>query len=268
MIVGLNHRFDRPCQQLVEQIANGAIGRITRIEAVVQMGPISWNKPRAALEQQLGRSLTEMEYQLRNWVSFAWLSGDMILERLIHNLDNCLWARGTLSQRALCSATRREHKGPGLGNQSQMMSVKFNCPEPSGFEGLAEIGTASTSREDRATIHGEKGTADFPDTIVDRQGQPLWKYSGPRPDSYQEEMNQWCGSIRQSKAINTCDSAADSTLAAIMCRTAAYTGREITWAEVERSKEAFFTHNPKSFQDDPPCLPNKFGDYPFPPQGQ
>ena len=80
-------------------------------------------------------------------------------------------------------------------------------------------------------------------------------------------MNQWCASIRNRKPLNTVDSAADSTLAAILGRTAAYSGRDVTWEEILRSKEAFFTHNPKSFQEDPPCMPDKFGDYEFPARG-
>jgi hypothetical protein len=80
-------------------------------------------------------------------------------------------------------------------------------------------------------------------------------------------MNQWCASIRNGKPLNTLASAADSTLVAIMGRTAAYTGREVSWAEIQRGNEALFTHNPKSFQDAPPALPDKFGDYRFPPLG-
>jgi hypothetical protein len=68
--------------------------------------------------------------------------------------------------------------------------------------------------------------------------------------------------------LNTVESAADSTLAAIMGRTAAYTGRDVTWDEMLNSKETFFTGNPRSFQDDPPELPDKYGDYLFPPHGR
>ena len=116
-------------------------------------------------------------------------------------------------------------------------------------------------------MEGEKGVATAPGKIEDRQGQVIWSFSGPKTNPYQEEMNQWCASIRQSKPLNTVGSAADSTLVGIMGRTAAYTGRTVTWSEMQHSTETFFMHNPKSFQEDPPFLPDKFGDYQTPPHG-
>jgi hypothetical protein len=127
---------------------------------------------------------------------------------------------------------------------------------------------ANTDAVFQARIEGKNGVATTGGKIVDKTGRPLWSYSGPKKNPYQEEMNQWCGSIRQGKGLNMVDSTADSTLVAIMGRTAAYTGREVTWAEMLRSTDAFFTDNPKSFQDDPPELPDKFGDYLFPPPGR
>ena len=32
-----------------------------------------------------------MEYQIRNWLYFTWLSGDHIVEQHIHSLDKALW---------------------------------------------------------------------------------------------------------------------------------------------------------------------------------
>ena len=35
-----------------------------------------------------------MEYMLRNWVNFCWLSGDHIVEQFIHEVDVMNWHIG------------------------------------------------------------------------------------------------------------------------------------------------------------------------------
>lgn len=36
--------------------------------------------------------MSDVEWQLRNWLYFAWLSGDHICEQHVHNLDVVNWA--------------------------------------------------------------------------------------------------------------------------------------------------------------------------------
>lgn len=266
-IVGLQDRFDKAMQALMAEIAKGTIGRITGLEAVMRVNTGPKNHTRSDLEKQLGHVASELEFQIRNWFFFTWLSGDLIAEVLVHGIDNCLWAAGTHPQSARGSTERREHTNPGSGNVSDFLSVKFQYA--GGMEMLAEMSfLANVGSQSRNAIAGELGVATARGNIVDRQGRVIWNYAGPKNDRYQEEFNQWCDSIRRSQALNTVNSAADSTLATIMGRTAAYTGREVTWDEITASTETFFTRNPNSFQDDPPDLPDKFGDYLVPPRGR
>jgi myo-inositol 2-dehydrogenase / D-chiro-inositol 1-dehydrogenase len=265
-IVGLQDRFNESYEQLMAQIANGALGGITRMEALRQ-APGLWVVQRSAAEKKSGRRLSETEFQIRNWMRFVWLSGDLFVDMLVHSIDHCVWAIGGPPQSARGRAERRENTSSDHGNTSDFLSATFTYEN--GVELLAENSLlANGGNVFQARIEGKNGVATTGGKIVDKTGQPLWSYSGPKKNPYQEEMNQWCGSIRQGKGLNTVDSAADSTLVAIMGRTAAYTGREVTWAEMLRSTDAFFTHNPKSFLDDPPELPDKFGDYFFPPRGR
>jgi len=262
-VVGLQDRFKNPVKECLTQIAGGTVGKINKIKTVVHMQDIPHYATRAALDSQLGRTATEMEFQLRNWVPFVWLSGDLIAERLVHNLDTALWAIGKTPQRARGQAERREHTTPEYGSVSDYLSATYTFAD--GCELQAEISALSGSSQlDQTTVEGDKGIANVPNRIDGLQGNQLWSFSGTRNDPYDEEMNQWLGSIRNRKPLNTIDSAADSTLVAIMGRTAAYTGKEITWSEMLTSNETFFTGNPKSFQDNPPFLPDKFGDYEFP----
>ena len=266
VIVGFQEHFERSFEEFMAQIAKGAIGKINKLNAVIHMTDVPRWEPRATLEKQLGRAATEMEFQIRNWYPFVWLSGDMIVELLVHHINTCLWAKGIQPQSARGAAERREHTGSDYGNISDFCSVTYRYAD--GTELSAEIsGLSGATKTYQTSIEGEKGIATAPNKIVDRRGRLIWTYSGPKKDPYQEEMNQWCASIRNGKPLNTVSSAADSTLLAIMGRTAAYTDNEITWDEIQRSTETFFPGNPKSFQALPPDLPDKFGDYQFPSQG-
>jgi len=264
VVVGLQDRFDNQCQQLMAEIAKGIVGKITRQEAIIRAKSLPGGRQRATLEKNLGRSLSEMEYQIRNWLPFAWLSGDYIVEMLVHHLDICLWATGRIPLKAIGKAERREKHGQEFGNANDFVSVSYRYDD--GAELAAEIsGLANADPKWDCTIEGAKGMATSKrGPIVDAQGNSIWTFPGQKNDSSQEQMNQWCGSIRKGNAMSTVESAADSNLVAIMGRTAAYIGREVTWDEMLKSTEAFFVRNPKSFQDDPPALPDKLGDYVVP----
>ena len=268
VIVGFQEHFEKAYEQFMSQIANGALGKISKLNAIIRME--NWPRgilQRPALDRQLRRPATEMDYQIRNWYQFLWLSGDPFVETLVHPIDTCVWAMGGPPQSARGQAERREHTGTDFGNISDFLSAHYLYP--AGTEIKAEISVlAGNGKAWGSSFEGEKGIATPPDNIVDRQGQVIWRFSGPKNDPHREEIKQWCDSIRQGKGLNTVDSAADSTLVAIMGRTAAYTGREVTWTEMLSANDSFFIHNPKSFQDDPPELPDKFGDYLFPPRGR
>ncbi|NJM54693.1 MAG: Gfo/Idh/MocA family oxidoreductase [Verrucomicrobiae bacterium] len=266
-VVGLQSRFDKRCQQFIAEITKGAIGKLKRLESACRVTSFGETKERATLEKVLGRNLGELEYQIRNWRSFVWLSGDYFLDRGMHQLDICLWAAGRLPQSARGTAQRREKRGQDFGNALDSVSVSYRYDDD--LELAADISSYATAdqRWDCA-FEGTKGSAtSWKGPILNAQGQSIWAFQGANNSSLQEEMNQWCDSIRKGSAMSTVENAADSNLVAIMGRTAAYTGREVTWAEMLKSTETFFVRNPKSFQNDPPAMPDKFGDYVVPARG-
>jgi predicted dehydrogenase len=235
------------------------------MEAIARMtGPFRVTS-RDKLDEQLGRPATEMEFQMRNWLHFGWLSGDAILELLIHNIDHCLWASGALPQKAHGRWERSNYTHSNYGDTSDFLSAHFTFDK--GIEMDAEVSALAANATTRSVVQGDQGVATVPDRIVNPQGKVIWNYSGRKTNPYQEEMNQWCASIRNGAPLNTMDSAADSTLTAIMGRTAAYTGREVTWTEMLEGGDVFFSNNPVSLNDEPPTLPDKYGDYLTPPQG-
>jgi hypothetical protein len=54
---------------------------------------------------------------------------------------------------------------------------------------------------------------------------------------YQVEHNEFFASLRKGEPLNYGDKLAQSTLIGILGRTAAYTGKVVTWEEINNSKE-------------------------------
>src|SRR5690606_27760678 len=80
---GTQRRHDPQYVETVKRLQDGAIGEIHTGRAYWNGGVI-WAVPR-----QEGWS--DMEWQIRNWNYFTWLSGDHIVEQHVHNLDVINW---------------------------------------------------------------------------------------------------------------------------------------------------------------------------------
>jgi predicted dehydrogenase len=86
IVSGLCWRYDHAVRETVQRILDGAIGDIVAIQENYLAGTL-WHRGRK-------KEWSEMEYQLRNWLYFTWLSGDHNVEQHIHSLDKALWLMG------------------------------------------------------------------------------------------------------------------------------------------------------------------------------
>ena len=84
IVSGLNSRYSFAMQEIMERIHNGAIGEISALHAVRYASGV-WVRPRKD-------GMTDMEYQMRNWYYFTWLSGDFNVEQFVHQYDQASWA--------------------------------------------------------------------------------------------------------------------------------------------------------------------------------
>jgi predicted dehydrogenase len=101
---------------------------------------------------------------------------------------------------------------------------------------------AGCASDNSAVYYGTKGTAretgfNGMPHVLDEKGKPIWKYSGPRPDMYDQEHKELFQGIRSGKLIDDGERMVSSTMVAIMGRMAAYTGQEITYERALASKE-------------------------------
>src|SRR5262249_2724173 len=84
VVSGLCLRYSNAYREMVRRLHDGAIGDIVAMQANDLRGRI-WMYPRQ-------QTWSDMEWQMRNWYYFTWLSGDFNVEQHVHNLDVCAWA--------------------------------------------------------------------------------------------------------------------------------------------------------------------------------
>lgn len=249
--VGFNDRHSVTCRETLARIREGAIGRIEKME-------VYWHTGVRHQKRQANQS--EMEYQLRNWPYFVWLSGDFMVQHLAGRLDVCNWAAETHPVRAKGTGGRREFNSGDYGEVFDYFSIDYQYADGKSLK--AETSVSQRSRKKSGLgelLYGVKGVAEpSPGTIT---GPASWKSSGKYADSYQLQQNEFFASLRRGGTLNEVDTAATATLTAIMGRLAAYSGTEVTWDDTLNSKETLAPKPAHSLTDIPPTQPDKFGDY-------
>src|SRR5262245_15775506 len=88
VVAGFCWRYDTPRREFYKRIHDGAIGEIRAIYATYYAGHV---KPMPPISERPS-GMTDIEWQLRNWYNFVWLSGDGFLEQACHSVDKIAWA--------------------------------------------------------------------------------------------------------------------------------------------------------------------------------
>jgi predicted dehydrogenase len=229
IVAGLCWRYHAPRVETMKRVREGAIGKLVAIETTYNSNGV-WD-PRKTREEVK----SDMEYQMRNWYYYDWLSGDHIVEQAVHGIDTMGWAMGDNPPvKCFASGGRQVRTDPKYGNIYDHFSVVYEYADGTrGYHNSRHWKGAEAQVKDY--LLGTKGTCDvFANKIV---GESPWRYRGPNSDMYQSEHDHFFASIRGGKAANDGLFASRSTLLAIMARMAAYTGQAITWDEAFNSKQ-------------------------------
>ena len=60
---------------------------------------------------------SDLEFQMRNWWHFSWISGDHIVEQAVHSIDRLSWAMGDKPPKLVnCLGGRAARSGPEHGD--------------------------------------------------------------------------------------------------------------------------------------------------------
>jgi len=233
---GYCYRYDHAKRETVKRIHQNEIGDVAAMHITYLTGPLWWrgNDPK----------WSQMDYQMRNWYYFSWLSGDFIVEQHCHNFDKANWV---LKGMEPISAT-------GVGGRQVRVEEKygniydhFACTLefPGGvklFSACRQIGGCPSDVNDH--VIGTKGQAQLmKHTLTPAAGKP-WEFEGESKDMYQVEHDELFASIRAGKPINDGETAALSSGMAIFAREAAYSGQRITWKQFMASNKSL---SPKAY---------------------
>jgi predicted dehydrogenase len=229
IVSGLCLRYSLGFQESIQRIHDGALGEVRALLANDYRGSI-WVKPRQ-------RKWTDMEWQMRNWYYFTWLSGDFNVEQHVHYLDICAWImKGEYPVRAVGTGGRQVRIGPEYGNIYDHHSVVYEYAN--GARLFSNCRQQPGCHSDMSCdVLGAKGHARLTEKALTLTAGTTWKYSGPDNNIYQTEHDELFASIRKGKPINNGEYMAKSTMLAIMGRMATYTGQSITWDQAMNSKE-------------------------------
>jgi myo-inositol 2-dehydrogenase / D-chiro-inositol 1-dehydrogenase len=217
IMTGTQLRRDYARIEVRKRILDGMIGDIRAARAIRNQGALWYRVPEPGW--------SEMEYMIRDWVNWAWLSGDNIVEQHIHHLDAMYWVLGKPPASVVGMGARVRRR---TGDQYDFFYNDYKYENGVHLESTIRQLNGCANGRDEVFI-GTKGTASLEGTIVDLAGKPIWKYEGPANDSLVQEHADWITAIRSGKPINTAKETAIATLMAIMGRDSAYTGKGITW---------------------------------------
>jgi predicted dehydrogenase len=233
VVAGTQRRYQTGYIESMQHIHGGDIGTVTSARCYWNQGGL-WHAARTA-------NMTDVEWQIRNWLYFTWLSGDHICEQHVHNLDVINWALGSATgdshpTSCLGMGGRQVRTGPEFGNIFDHFSIDYTYPN--------NVHVLSMCRQIQGcdggvseAVTGTRGSWNSNYTIT---GERAWSFPR-RGDNqpYDAEHVELFRSIRgQRERINDLQRVANSTLTAIMGRMSAYTGKTVTWEQALNSQLA------------------------------
>ena len=220
IMTGTQLRRDLARIEVRRRILGGDIGDIRALRAIRNQGALWYRVPQAGW--------TDMEYMIRDWVNWAWLSGDIIVEQHIHHLDAMLWVMGKPPVRAVGMGARARRR---TGDQYDFFSIDYDFDNGIHMHStIRQLNGCANERHE--TVVGTRGSASLDGIIYDQAGKQVWKYDGPETDPLVQEHADFVASIRSGKPLNTAKETALATLMAIMGRDSSYTGKALTWTDL------------------------------------
>ena len=190
---------------------------------------------------------------MRNWVWDRDISGDIIVEQNIHVIDMCNWMlQGhPLKAEGICSRKLRTDSG----NCKDNFNVLFTYPEDVQISfGSTQFGRPTFDAA--VQLYGTDGSsAAHYDWRVNIAGKNSWdagmkpaggeefsvagKFRGALDDADSEKQKAFVASISSGQFLNQAALGAESAMSAMLGRNAAYSGKTLTWEELQKSKEVY-----------------------------
>ncbi len=234
VVTGTQRRHSWNYNNLKARVDAGMIGKITSTN-------VYWNQSKL-WHRNWQSGWTEMEFMIRDWVNWIWLSGDHIVEQHVHNIDVSNWFVGQVPVSAVGMGSRLRRP---TGDCYDNFSVDYIYPGEVHMESMCrQINDCANNVSE--FLRGTKGymsTANNEYAIYDANGTVLYNYESPKNEAgdsteispYVQEHIDLVTAIRTGKQIVEAEETARSVMTAIMGRQAAYTGKQVSWEEMMSS---------------------------------
>jgi predicted dehydrogenase len=232
LVAGFCWRYSTSRIEAFERLRNGDIGEVRSMFSTYYAGPV---KPMAE-EAARTPGMSDIEWQMRNWYNFSWISGDSIVEQAVHSVDKICWAMGDTPPEACIATGGRQIPSVG-GNIFDHFHTAFDW----GNGLICHLGSRQIKgchNEVIDVIHGDQGTLTIGKgnaPFID--GAKRWRYRGEEKNMYDLEHEALFTAIREGRVINDGPRMMLSTLVGILGREAAYTGQRLTWQQILDSKQ-------------------------------
>jgi predicted dehydrogenase len=233
IVTGTQRHHHRGYVESYKKVQEGYIGRITS-------GAVYWNQGHFDFRRR-AQGETDMEYMFRDFFSWNWLCGDHVIDQLVHNVDVFTWFSHLKPERVI-----------GMGSQLRRITgdIYDNFAVDMEYEGGVHV-LAMARQIDNCDnrvaeiIQGTKGSWNSMNdkfTILDLDGKVVWQYDDAtaktqfkQHDPYVLEHIDMVNHIRSGKVVNNAETTATSSMACMMGRESAYTGKAYTWDEMTQS---------------------------------
>lgn len=229
---GFCWRHDIPKTDTYKRILDGAIGDVHTVYNTYNTGAL-WSHDRK-------EDWSDMEYQLRNWLYYTWMSGDHIIEQAIHSIDLMRWGFGDeLPISAVGTGGRQSRTEEKYGNIFDHFATIYEYAD--GRKGVhISRQQKDCSRAYHVEMLGNGGRANidvFRKHEIMPAGKTSWLWDGEKSNMYQNEHNTLFAGIRKGEYFNDGVKAAESTMMGILARMVAYTGQTIKYEDALNSQD-------------------------------
>jgi predicted dehydrogenase len=237
VVVGLQRRHSQRYNDVVPRLQDGELGKLWMLRCYWNGAHAGGGYPGDPPREQ------ELEWQIRNWNHFCWLSGDHIVEQHVHNIDVCNWV------------LRDQHPVEANGMGGRQVRLKSNMYDHHFVEFTYEDGTKmySQARQMRGCwnavteyAHGERG---------------MMELGTNGSDGYEQEHADLVSAIKNDTRLNDGWHGANSSMTAVLGRMATHSGQVVKWDEAVASDEKL-TPSLTALADQAPITVGPNGLYP------
>lgn len=235
IVSGLQIRHARDYNATLAMIRSGAIGSLITGNCL-RLGGGGWRRIRPS-------GMSDMEWMLRDWQNWTWLSGDHIVEQFVHHIDTFNWFFGKYPTQAVALGGRHRRQ---TGDQYDYISIEYSFDDAAKYYGMHRQIPGCFNRSYNHMIYGTEGYTNSNNRIWDYDNNLIWEHEYPPDEDGQPSRSLQMGytdqshinlvtAIRTNTPVNEAEHNASSSLVAIMGRESAYTGQLITWDDMMNS---------------------------------